>query len=344
MNKILKNFAVLAVLTAVSASCTKEWVNSRTGLMLTVTPDNTYVTKASGSNGIPAVDVNNFEVHIKKTTGEYDKTCTYGELASMIELSEGKYTIDVLSPDRALVAWDQPIYAGSEEFEIVDGTVTTLNLKCTIQNMKVSVELSQNLLKELEYYEIRVENEDGYLLWKEAEVLAGKTGFFSVKPLQIRVVGRRAMDQSMAEKEIKINSVAPRDHHKLMLDAKLTGQGHVNGLQIDGTLNDKPIDVIVPGFDDVVPGGDTPGGDGGQEPEVPQKDLPTLEWPANPTFERTQLQEVMSVDLVVKAPGKIKSFVVRVSENFQPAISMIASNPYLDLINDQKAITTKKMY
>ena len=342
MNKIFKIFAVLAVITAASASCTKEWIKSRTGLMLTVTPDNTYVTKAPGSNAAPAADVSKFEVHIKKVTGEYDKTCTYGELASMIELSEGKYTITVQSPDRALVAWDQPIYAGSEEFEIIDGAVTNLNLKCTIQNMKVSVELSQNLLKELEYYEIRVENEDGYLLWKEAEVQAGKNGFFSVKPLKIKVVGRRAMDHSMAEKEIKINAVAPRDHHKLMLDAKLTGQAQVGGLEIDGTLNDKPIDVIVPGFEDVVPGGDTPGGDGGQEPEVPQKDLPTLEWPANPNFERTQLQEVMSVDLVVKVPGKIKSFVVEVSENFQSAISMIASNPYLDLINDQKAITNLK--
>ena len=341
MNKIFKIFAALAVVTAVSASCNKESVRNKTGLMLSVTPDNTYVTKAS-TTAESAVDVNTFEVHIKKTTGEYDKTCTYGELASLIELSEGNYTIDVQSPDREAVAWDQPIYAASEQFKIMDGSVTNLNIKCTIQNMKVSVELSQNLRTELEYYEIRVENEDGFLIWKQEEVEAGKTGFFSVKPLKIKVVGRRAMDHSVAEKDLKVDHVAPRDHHILKLDAKLTGQGTVEGLVIDGTLNDKPIDVVVPGFEDVVPGGDTPGGDGGQEPEVPQKDLPTLEWPANPNFDRTQLQEVMNVDLVVKVPGKIKTFVVEVSENFQSAISMIASHPYLDLINDQVAITNLK--
>ena len=51
----------------------------------------------------------------------------------------------------------------------------------------------------------------------------------------------------------------------------------------------------------------------------------------------------MDADLVVKAPGVIRDFIVTVSENFKPAIAAIASEDGsvtdMDLINNQYLIT-----
>lgn len=332
MKNIYKIIAVLAAAAAASA-CVKDWKESRTGLSLSLNPDQTYVTKADVA--LEGPDKNAFDVRIRKNTGEYDKSAKYGELPAMIELSEGKYTVEVSSPDKKPVAWNQPIYAVSQEFTILDGSVTDLKLVCPIQNMKVTVTLSENMINELDYYEVIVENKDGMLVWKETEIKAGNAGFFSVNPLKVTVRGRRKLDGTQAVKELKIAEVAARDHHKLMIDAKLTGQAKPMELVIDNTLVDKPLDVVIPGFDEVVDGGETPGGGGSPVDPVA---APTLEWPANPDFTPLDITDDMNVELIVKVPGKIQSFIVRVSENFQSAIEMVASHPYLDLINDRKAI------
>ena len=52
----------------------------------------------------------------------------------------------------------------------------------------------------------------------------------------------------------------------------------------------------------------------------------------------------LDVTLNISVPGKIETFVVHVSENFQPLVSIITTGnvPYLDLINDQAVIDMLK--
>ena len=71
----------------------------------------------------------------------------------------------------------------------------------------------------------------------------------------------------------------------------------------------------------------------------PTADVPYMEWPANPDFEKMDIVADMDVELMVYAPAKIKGFVVRVSENFIPAIQMLVPGAdCLDLIGDPTAI------
>ena len=50
------------------------------------------------------------------------------------------------------------------------------------------------------------------------------------------------------------------------------------------------------------------------------------------------IEQGMSVELMVYAPAKIKEFVVKVSDNFLPAIQMLVPGAQqLDLINDEVA-------
>jgi hypothetical protein len=61
-------------------------------------------------------------------------------------------------------------------------------------------------------------------------------------------------------------------------------------------------------------------------------------WEANPNFDVMDIEQGMSVELMVYAPAKIKEFVVKVSDNFLPAIQMLVPGAeHLDLINDEVA-------
>ena len=74
------------------------------------------------------------------------------------------------------------------------------------------------------------------------------------------------------------------------------------------------------------------------EPEQPVSTPPTLEWPANPDFAKMDIEQGMSVELMVYAPEKIKGFIVYVSDNFLGAIQVLVPGAeYLDLIYDEVA-------
>ena len=62
-------------------------------------------------------------------------------------------------------------------------------------------------------------------------------------------------------------------------------------------------------------------------------------WAANPDFETVTIAEEMDVNIVVKAPGKIKEFKVTVSENFAEMVgAMGAVDGEMDLINNETII------
>jgi hypothetical protein len=76
----------------------------------------------------------------------------------------------------------------------------------------------------------------------------------------------------------------------------------------------------------------------GDEPTIPDtpSDAPYLVWDANPDFDKMNIEQGMSVELMVYAPAKIKEFVVKVSDNFLPVIqSLLPGAEYLDLIYDE---------
>lgn len=96
------------------------------------------------------------------------------------------------------------------------------------------------------------------------------------------------------------------------------------------------MEITVPGFDqNPVPDP--------EEPEIPDTpdtaEAPSIEWAANPNFDTIEITDEMDVNLVVKAPGKIKQFKVTVSENFTEMVGMMgAENGVMDLINNTTLI------
>lgn len=358
-----KIFITVLAAAAVLAGCREKTIEQKSGLQLKiVTEQGDYVDKVVKSAS-EEVDVNSFTVSVEKKDGQFEQTWVYGQMPSLVELSTGEYTVAVNSPESAPVAWNSPVYGGTKDFAIVGGTVTPVDLVCTLQNMKNSVYCSQHFMDQLTTFEVKIVNEDGHLVWGADEVgiytenesgaktivkAPAKHAYFSVHPLSISVDGYRELDNTTANLKYEIKDVAARDHHIIYLDAYVTGQSAMT-LSIDTSVNDKEVDFIIPGIDpddsmiddDIEAGWDV--SDEEENPDTPenpdvQSTVPYLAWDANPDFEKMDIAEGMSVELMVYAPEKIKEFIVKVSDNFKGAIQMLVPGAeYLDLINDEVA-------
>ena len=355
----MKNY-IYVVLTAaamVFAGCKEQSAEvGKTGLRLKISAKGTYVDKVVKSSG--NVNVDDFVVLIEKKDGKFSGEWTYAELPSLIELSSGEYSVTVTSPEMDPVAWDQPSYAATKDFAIVNGFITPVDMVCTLQNMKNSVYCSQYFMDQLTEFNVKVSNEDGLLVWSSDEVGVytekdgvktitkepSVRGYFSVKKLVVNVDGYRELDGTTANLKYEINNVAARDHHIIYLDAHVNGQAAMT-LSIDTSVNVKDMEITFPGIDpddsniddDIDAGWGEP--ENGPDIPDPTSTVPYMEWEANPNFEKMDIVADMNVELMVYAPEKIKEFIVRVSENFLPAIHMMLPGAdCLDLINDEEAI------
>lgn len=358
-----KIFIAILTTAAVLTGCREKIVEQKAGLQLKITTEQgDYIDKVVKSE-TAGVDISSFTVTVERKDGKYSQSWTYGQMPSLVELSTGEYTVSVSSPESSPVAWDSPVYGGTKDFAIVGGTVTPVDLVCTLQNMKNSVYCSQHFMDQLSSFDVKIVNEDGHLVWGKDEVgvytedengnktivkAPARYAYFSVSPLSINVDGYRAIDNTTASLKYEIKDVAARDHHIIYLDAHVTGQAAMT-LSIDASVNDKEVDIAIPGVDpddsmidddieagwDVSDEEDNPG-----TPEGPdtQSTAPYVVWETNPDFEKMDIAEGMSVELMVYAPEKIKEFVVKVSDNFKGAIQMLVPGAeYLDLINDEVA-------
>jgi hypothetical protein len=288
-------------------------------------------------------DVNNYDVVIDGPT-KYE--AKFGTMrGDLIELGSGSYTITVTSPSTEPAAFEQPIYQAYESFVIKAGEVTPLDLVCTPKNCKVTIELSENFVKELATYEVVVSNGLGELTWikntERNDFSEGKAGYFLPRGLEIKVKGYRSIDNTEATAVHFVADPQPAEHHIVKLDAKVTGQ--IGGITIDVNtdFNDREQNVDIPGLDEeYVDRPDFGDGDEGEddEDETPQN---TIEWPDNPTFDKIVLNENTQIKMNISMPAGIATFIVEVSDNFKQLVSVITTGgvDYLDLINDEQIKT-----
>lgn len=234
--------------------------------------------------------INNLVIDIRRP---YDNwSVKYNPFSSIrgkvVELGSGDYILTASSPVKEHAAFEQPIYEGTKDFRILTGQVTTVDLICSITNVKVTVNLSSNFVEELAHYTVTVTNGKGSLMWSKtaqdddfkpvaidgkAYYTGNETGWFTASPITVTIDGHRAIDNTSASATTYIETVNPADHHILNIDAKVTGQlgdvdenGNVIKEPVEITISHEvnPVDqtVVVPGFDEVpVPGDDPSAGD-----------------------------------------------------------------------------------
>ena len=298
-------------------------------------------------------DINTFVVKIESNLeGGGTQTYNYKDILDQaIELPTGSYRITAGSPAGKAAAWDQPLFEGTQNFTVVAGATSPVNVKCSLSNTMVSIKCTDTFKTELQEFNIKVSATDNdFLTWSKtgkesSDALAAelsKDGYFSASELYVQIDGKREIDGSTAALTYVVKNVHPKDHIILNLDARVTGQVQQITLAVDGTVNDRTENIVVGGFEEIpipdpIDPTPDPNPDPNPDPSLPAK--PSLVWKANPTFEVTELKsDGMSVEITVNVPGKVKDFLIDVKSDcaeFEGVIkSMTGDGLTMDLVNN----------
>lgn len=342
---------------AVLAGCKQTKVEENKGyfVLQSVTADANLNEVNVSTKAMPSelVDINTFVVKIESNLeGGGTQTYNYKDILDQaIELPTGSYRITAGSPAGKAAAWDQPLFEGTQNFTVVAGATSPVNVKCSLSNTMVSIKCSDTFKTELQEFNIKVSATDNdFLTWSKtgkenSDALAAelaKDGYFSASELYVQIDGKREIDGSTAALTYVVKNVHPKDHIILNLDARVTGQVQQITLAVDGTVNDRTENIVVGGFEEIpIPDPDpidpTPDPNPNPNPDLPAK--PSLVWKANPTFELMELKsDGMSVEITVNVPGKVKDFLIDVKSDcaeFEGVIkSMTGDGLTMDLVNN----------
>lgn len=344
---------------AVLAGCKQTKVEENKGyfVLQSVTADANLNEVNVSTKAMPSelADINTFVVKIESNLeGGGTQTYNYKDILDQaIELPTGSYRITAGSPAGKAAAWDQPLFEGTQNFTVVAGATSPVNVKCSLSNTMVSIKCSDTFKTELQEFNIKVSATDNdFLTWSKtgkenSDALAAelsKDGYFSASELYVQIDGKREIDGSTAALTYVVKNVHPKDHIILNLDARVTGQVQQITLAVDGTVNDRTENIVVGGFEEIpIPDPIDPTPDPNPDPNPnPDPSLPakpSLVWKANPTFEVTELKsDGMSVEITVNVPGKVKDFLIDVKSDcaeFEGVIkSMTGDGLTMDLVNN----------
>lgn len=342
---------------AVLAGCKQTKVEENKGyfVLQSVTADANLNEVNVSTKAMPSelVDINTFVVKIESNLeGGGTQTYNYKDILDQaIELPTGSYRITAGSPAGKAAAWDQPLFEGTQNFTVVAGATSPVNVKCFLSNTMVSIKCSDTFKTELQEFNIKVSATDNdFLTWSKtgkenSDALAAelsKDGYFSASELYVQIDGKREIDGSTAALTYVVKNVHPKDHIILNLDARVTGQVQQITLAVDGTVNDRTENIVVGGFEEIpipdpIDPTPDPNPDPNPDPSLPAK--PSLVWEANPTFELMELKsDGMSVEITVNVPGKVKDFLIDVKSDcaeFEGVIkSMTGDGLTMDLVNN----------
>lgn len=344
---------------AVLAGCKQTKVEENKGyfVLQSVTADANLNEVNVSTKAMPSelADINTFVVKIESNLeGGGTQTYNYKDILDQaIELPTGSYRVTAGSPAGKAAAWDQPLFEGKQNFTVVAGATSPVNVKCFLSNTMVSIKCSDTFKTELQEFNIKVSATDNdFLTWSKtgkenSDALAAelsKDGYFSASELYVQIDGKREIDGSTAALTYVVKNVHPKDHIILNLDARVTGQVQQITLAVDGTVNDRTENIVVGGFEEIpIPDPIDPTPDPNPDPNPnPDPSLPakpSLVWKANPTFEVTELKsDGMSVEITVNVPGKVKDFLIDVKSDcaeFEGVIkSMTGDGLTMDLVNN----------
>ena len=342
---------------AVLAGCKQTKVEENKGyfVLQSVTADADLNEVNVSTKAMPSelADINTFVVKIESNLeGGGTQTYNYKDILDQaIELPTGSYRITAGSPAGKAAAWDQPLFEGTQNFTVVAGATSPVNVKCSLSNTMVSIKCTDTFKTELQEFNIKVSATDNdFLTWSKtgkenSDALAAelsKDGYFSASELYVQIDGKREIDGSTAALTYVVKNVHPKDHIILNLDARVTGQVQQITLAVDGTVNDRTENIVVGGFEEIpipdpIDPTPDPNPDPQPDPSLPAK--PSLVWEANPTFALTELKsEGMSVEITVNVPGKVKDFLIDVKSDcaeFEGVIkSMTGDGLTMDLVNN----------
>lgn len=321
---------VLALTVAVSVllatGCNKEGVSysgDKAQLTLSLTATGSFVEVSPVSKSEETADVNEFAINIVdvasgRTVYSWDR---YADMPGTVSLDPAVYRVEAGSGEKQPVAWNQPVFFGSQEVTVEAGSTAQVSVVCTIANMKVTVRCTDSFLAEVETdFTVTVTTEDGPLIFTKDRIDAGDAGYFDVAPLTMDLYAVRKNGGTVTH-HMEISEVAARDHHIFTLDAGGTGYADFsNGISIDYACNEKEEHIIIDGTDEP----DTPGA------AVTITATAGIDAPV--TYSKSELPS--EFNLTVSAPAGIEKYEVNIlSAGLRGLLDMMQMDYSVDLAN-----------
>lgn len=165
--KAINKWALAVTLLAGLSSCEmkdeilgKDPLTGDTGIL------SLYVETGKTTKGTTD-QVDQFPVTITGTDVEYTKKFdSYAELkqAGDVTLPVGTYTIEACSPGEFKSEMSEPFYGGKlENVKIVKGQTAETSVVCTMQNVKISISLTEEFLATYQDWTITVTDKNGHI-------------------------------------------------------------------------------------------------------------------------------------------------------------------------------------
>lgn len=315
-----------AAFTALTVGCNKEniiYSGDKAQLTLSLTATGSFVEVSPVSKSEETADVNEFAINIVdvasgRTVYSWDR---YADMPGTVSLDPAVYRVEAGSGEKQPVAWNQPVFFGSQEVTVEAGSTAQVSVVCTIANMKVSVRCTDSFLAEVETdFTVTVTTEDGPLIFTKDRIDAGDAGYFDVAPLTMDLYAVRKNGGTVSH-HMEISEVAARDHHIFTLDAGGTGYADFsNGISIDYACNEKEEHIIIDGTDEP----DTPGA------AVTITATAGIDAPV--TYNKSELPS--EFNLTVSAPAGIEKYEVNIlSAGLRALLDMMQMDYSVDLAN-----------
>ncbi|HIZ87897.1 MAG TPA: DUF4493 domain-containing protein [Candidatus Coprenecus pullistercoris] len=256
MRKIILASAVMAAV-FVTAGCNKENIDVYGGgtarLELSLSAEGDFVEVNAMTKSEVTADVNEFSIAVidmatDRTVSSWDR---FADVPESVSLVPGEYRIEAKSPGNLPVAWNQPVFEGSQTVTVSAGSTEQVSIVCTIANMKVSVRCTDAFLAEVEPdFTVTVASGDGPLIFTQDRISAGDAGYFDVAPLTMDLHAVRKSG-GVVTHHMEIDAVEARDHHVFTLDASGTGYADFSaGISIDYTCNEKQEYILIDGMEE----------------------------------------------------------------------------------------------
>lgn len=292
--------------------------------------------------------VDQFPVVITGKDVEYTKKFdSYAELkqAGEVKLPVGTYTIEACSPGEFKSEMTEPFYGGEQEVKIQKDVTSETSVVCTMQNVKISIKLTEEFLATYQDWTINVTDKNGHVktYTKTADGETPAPVYWKMDE-GVEIIYINGTAKTNGGEDVTISGTAKKSNlpefeegddtsfvggDELKIDfnpVKVEGSTpgiEKDGIQITITLfnseKNKNVEIPVnPGTD----GGDTEepgtGEDGGDEGEGNEK-APTIDLPADFSYSAsTGDGKPASADAWLKTPAGLKSAIVKI-ETTSPA-------------------------
>lgn len=245
-------FFMAVLLSALFQGCEKEGLGNAGYITLNISKDESVevITTRAESETVFRIEVVNAEGVI---VASYEDHREFAE--NPLRLQPGVYTVKGSTGEQGGdAAFGKPVYAGEDEVTVEAGKVSSANIVCTLSQVMVTVESSEEVNASFKEIVVTVTNQEDFntasnLIFSSADGTIDNEGYFTCTGTLNYKVYLVNQDDEVSDGDIAgtLENVKVRDHYilKLSLSGDSNGSAVFPGVDVDESTNDKNYDIVI---------------------------------------------------------------------------------------------------